>query len=190
MMAARRSVAGSGPQHDPHPGPAAEPPARSLRQARTARNGFLAGALLTVVVAALLLWLPHRSGGGAAATGGAVPASWSRVAVTADGLAERSGVKITQVAVTGGGGLVDLRYQVVDPDKAAALHDRRTPPALVDERTGLVVNQLFMDHSHHGAQQAGVKYYLVFNNPGNWVHRGSRVTVLLGDAEVQHVVVR
>jgi hypothetical protein len=188
-MAARRSVAGSGPQHDPHPGPAAEPPARSVRQARMARNGFLAGALLTVVVAGLVLWLPHRSSGDAR-SGAAVPVDWARPAVTAAGLAERSGVKITQVAMTGGGGLVDLRYQVVDPDKAVALHDRRTPPALVDEETGLVVNQLFMDHSHQGPQQVGVKYYLVFNNPGNWVHRGSRVTVLLGDAEVQHVVVR
>jgi len=34
-----------------------------------------------------------------------------------------------------------------------------------------------------------VSYYLVFENPRNWVHRGSRVTVLLGDAQVEHVVV-
>jgi hypothetical protein len=188
-MAARRSVAGPGPQHHPHPGSAAEPPSKSTRWPRPGRNGFLAGVLLTIVVAALVLWLPHRSGGDAKA-GAAVPVAWERPAVGAAGLAERSGVKLTQVAVTGDGGLVDLRYQVVDPDKAAAVHDQRTPPALVDERTGLIVNQLFMGHSHQGAQQAGVKYYLVFNNPGNWLRRGSMVTVLLGDAEVQHVVVR
>jgi hypothetical protein len=29
----------------------------------------------------------------------------------------------------------------------------------------------------------------VFNNPGNWIHRGSRVSVLLGNAQVEHVVV-
>jgi len=91
----------------------------------------------------------------------------------------------------GGGGLIDLRYQVFDPDKANALHNKRTPPALVEEQTGLVVNRLLMNHAvHKGPLKAGVTYYLVFNNPGNLVRRGSMVTVLLGNAEVQHVVVR
>jgi hypothetical protein len=185
-MAVRRSVAGPEPQQYPHSGPATGTALRS----RLPLLGFLSGALLVVVVAALVVWLPRSSGGDAKAARGAVPAAWERPAVSAAGLAERSGVKLSQVAVTGGGGLIDLRYQVVDPDKADALHDQRTPPALVDERTGLVVNQLFMDHSHHGVLKAGVTYYLVFDNPGNWVRRGSMVTVLLGDAEVQHVVVR
>jgi hypothetical protein len=92
--------------------------------------------------------------------------------------------------VTGGGGLVDLRYQVVDPDRANALHEPSTPPAVVDERSGLVVHELLMSHSHTGPFKAGVTYYLVFNNPGNWVRHGSKVTVLLGNAQVEHVVVR
>jgi hypothetical protein len=29
----------------------------------------------------------------------------------------------------------------------------------------------------------------VFENPGNWLRHGSRVTVLLGDAQVEHVAV-
>ena len=199
-MAVQRPVAGPDPQKYPYAGSAAGPPSRPRPRPRLrpwprtptwARLlGTLSGALLVVVVAGLVLWLPHRSGGDAKAAGSAVPVAWERPAVSAAGLAERSGVRITQVAMTGGGGLVDLRYQVVDPDKADAVHDQRTPPALVDEQSGLVVNGLLMDHSHHGPQKAGVKYYLVFNNPGNWVHRGSMVTVLLGDAEVQHVVVR
>jgi len=152
--------------------------------------GALTGVVLAVVVAGAVLWLPHRSNGDAKAAGGAVPVAWERPVVGASGLAERSGVKITQVAVTGGGGLVDLRYQVFDPNKANALHDKRTPPALVEEQTGLVVNRTLMDHAHHGPYKVGVTYYLVFNNPGNLVRRGSMVTVLLGNAEVQHVVVR
>ena len=91
--------------------------------------------------------------------------------------------------MTGGGGLVDLRYKVTDPDRANALHDQTTPPALVDERTGLVLNQLLMNHAHTGEMKLAVTYYLVFDNPGNWVRRGSKVTVLLGNAQVEHVVV-
>lgn len=176
----------------PGSSPRASPPASRWRRwapGRVRLLGVVTGALLTVAVAGLVLWLPHRDSGAGVAPR-AVPPAWQRPAVGASGLAARSGVKLTQVAVTGDGGLIDLRYQVVDPDKAVALHDRRTPPALIDERTGLVVNQLLMDHAHHGPYKTGVKYYLVFNNLGNWVHRGSMVTVLLGDAEVQHVVVR
>ena len=150
--------------------------------------GALTGAVL-VVVAGLVLWLQHGSSGDTKAAD-VVPLALERPVVSPGGLAERSGVRITHVAVTGGGGLIDLRYQVFDPDKANALHDKRTPPVLVEEQTGLVVHQLLMDHAHHGEHKVGVKYYLVFNNPGNLVRRGSMVTVLLGNAEVQHVVVR
>jgi hypothetical protein len=152
--------------------------------------GALTGALVVLAVAGLALWLPNRSTGATKAAD-VVPLSLERPVVSPDGLAERSGVKITHVAVTGGGGLIDLRYRVFDPDKANTLHDKRTPPTLVDEQNGLVVNRLLMNHAvHKGPLQAGVSYYLVFNNPGNLVRRGSMVTVLLGDAEVQHVVVR
>jgi hypothetical protein len=99
-------------------------------------------------------------------------------------------VKITQVAVTGGGGLVDLRFQALDPDKANALHDAATPPAVVDERTGLVVHDLLMSHSHTGAFKPGVTYYYVFNNPGEIVRRGAKAVVLLGNAQVEDVIVK
>ena len=105
--------------------------------------------------------------------------------VTAAGLAQKSGVRVAYVAVTGAGGLVDLRYQVVDADKAAAVHVR--PPELVDEETGVVVNQPLMSHQHKGVFHAGQTYYLIFNSPGNLVQRGSRVTVVLGDARLPHV---
>jgi hypothetical protein len=119
-----------------------------------------------------------------------LPAQMRRPVVSAAGLVDSSGVKIVYVAITGGGGLIDVRFQVVDPDKAAALHDQATPPALIDESSGVVVNSLLMGHSHSGPYKTGVTYYLVFENPGNLVQRGGRVSVLLGDAQVQHVPVQ
>jgi hypothetical protein len=170
--------------------PAPVPPAPRQRRWGIRRGrliGGLTGIVLTVVIAAVVLWVSHVDNSGA--TESKVPVSWKRTVVTADGLVQQSGVKITQVAVTGDGGLVDLRFKVVDPERANSIHDESTPPAVVDEHTGLVVHELFMDHSHSGPYKTGVTYYLVFNNPGNWVHRGSRVTVLLGDAAVEHVLV-
>ena len=149
--------------------------------------GFLAGVLIAAGIGALALWLPQRSSG---QTSAEPPPQWQRPAVAAPGLAERSGVRLIRVAVTGGGGLLDLRYQVVDPSKAVTVHEARTPPAIIDERTGLVLNRLLMGHAHHGQLKAAVSYYLVFENTGHWVHRGSEVTVLLGDAQLEHVVVK
>ena len=149
--------------------------------------GFLAGVLVAAGIGALALWLPQRSSG---QTSAEPPPQWQRPAVAAPGLAERSGVRLIRVAVTGGGGLLDLRYQVVDPNKAVAVHEAKTPPAIIDERTGLVLNRLLMGHAHHGQLKPAVSYYLIFENTGNWVRRGSEVTVLLGDAQVEHVVVK
>lgn len=152
--------------------------------------GVLVG--VTLVASALTGWLLYnaRSDQSAAAPAPVAQIAWGRTAVDADGLAERIGVRITRVAVTGGGGLLDLRFQVLDPNRANSVHDAATPPAVIDEGTGLVVRDLLMSHAHTGKYTAGETYYLVFENPGNWVRRGSKVTVLLGQAQVEHVVVR
>ena len=156
---------------------------------RTRMAGILAGVGAVVLAAVLVLIVWSAKSHDRSATASPVPASWARPVVAAGDLGDRSGVQITRVAVTGNGGLVDLRFKVVDPNRANAVHDERTPPAVVDESSGLVVHQLLMNHAHSGAFQTGVTYYLVFENPGNWVRRGGKVTVLLGNAQVEHVTV-
>jgi hypothetical protein len=172
----------------------AEPPEPSRRPSsrRLTVIGLLCGLLLVVGVVGLVRGRSSDSSGSTASSAKAapVPVAWRRAVVSAAQLASTAGVRITRVAVTGDGGLVDLRFQVVDPTKAHALHDPATPPAVVDERSSLVVHELLMNHSHSGEYKAGTTYYLVFTNPGNWVRRGSQVTVLLGTAQVEHVLVR
>lgn len=163
------------------------PPRAGVRTARGVRLlGVVTGVVAVALVTTFILWLTRSRQTHEVR----VPASWARPVVSAAALTDRSGVKITQVAVTGGGGLVDLRFQVIDPDKANVLHDAATPPAVVDERTGLVVHELLMSHSHTGAFKPGVTYYYVFNNPGEFIQRGARVVVLLGNAQVEDVKVR
>ena len=148
--------------------------------------GAVAGAVLVLAAAGgayeLMHWL--SSSGGATASRPVLP---SEPIVTTAAFQAKTGVRLTQVAVTGGGGLVDLRFQVLDSSKAAAIHG--IPSMLVDERTGVVVNELLMGHQHKGRMRAGQGYYLIFINPGNLVARGSRVTVQLGPAQVAHIPV-
>lgn len=172
---------------EPGAGPASPRRGRFRPPGRVRIAGFLVGVLIAAGIGALALFLPQRANGGPSVD---PPPTWQRSSVSASGLAERSGVRLVRVAVTGGGGLLDLRYRVVDPSKAVAVHENQTPPAIIDESSGLVLNRLLMGHAHHGALKPAVSYYLIFENTGNWVHRGSRITVLLGDAQVEHVVVK
>ena len=165
------------------------PPRSSWARRRWRLLGILTGVIV-VIGGTFIAVLLTRGSGDSVKSESRVPVAWARPLVSGSGLVERSGVKITQVAVTGDGGLVDLRFTVVDPNKAARLHDPAKPPAVVDQRTGLVVKDLLMSHAHTAPFKAGVTYYLVFNNPGNWVHRGDKVAVLLGDARVENVTVR
>ena len=172
--------------------PAERPTPRSWWTPRRIRlAGMVSGVVLVLGGAvAYLIWTSSGSDSSAVSTQVRDPVSWGRPVVSANGLAARSGVRITQLAVTGAGGLVDLRYQVVDPNKAATLHNPATPPAVIDEKTDLVIHELLMNHAHTGVFKAGVTYYYVFTNPHNWLQRGSRATVLLGNAAVEHVVVQ
>lgn len=176
-------------------------PGRRWSSRRVRLAGYVVGVALTIGLAALGLWLATALRNSQAVTdvgqpveaASAIPdrpVSWERPVVSDAGLVERSGVQIVYVALTGGGGLIDLRYQVIDPSKAVAVHDDANPPAIVDEATGLVVKELLMGHSHTGAFTAGQTYYLVFENPGNLVQRGNTVSVLLGNAQVDHVEIK
>ncbi len=110
--------------------------------------------------------------------------------VSQQGLLDAVGARVLRVAASGDGGLLDLRYQVVDEDKAAALHDEKWPPALVDENSGQVIGRLLMGHAHSGTFKAGVTYFYVFEDPGGLVKRGDRVSAVLGPARVQHIQVQ
>jgi len=148
--------------------------------------GVTAGVVLAVGAAVTVYAWPR---GAPATAPPPVPVAWQRTATNRDGLVAADGIRLIRVSVSGDGGLLDLRYQVVDPGKAAAVHDEATPPAIVDEKTGLVLHSLLMGHAHEGELKAAVSYYLIFENTGGWIQRGSAVTVLLGDVQVEHVVV-
>jgi hypothetical protein len=101
---------------------------------------------------------------------------------------EQTGIRVIRVALTGGGGLVDLRYQVIDAEKAAVVH--LEPPVLVDEDSGATIDTLFMGHSHGGDPKAGYSYPLLFVNEGGLLQAGGAVSVVVGDWRLEHVILR
>jgi len=102
----------------------------------------------------------------------------------------RYGVRFSSVAVTAGGGMLDLRYVVEDAQKARDLgHTRATAPVLVDDRSGRVLSGLFMSMFPHDPV-AGYQYYLLYRNDGATLHRGSTVSIRIGNSWLRGVMVR
>lgn len=99
-----------------------------------------------------------------------------------------TGIRVVRVALSAGGGIVDLRYQVLDPDKALAIHDDEAPPRLIDEKTAEVVAIPFHDHATRELHTA-VTYREMFMNGGGALDRGDRVTIEVGEAVIQHIEV-
>ncbi|MDR7253519.1 hypothetical protein J2X46_002509 [Nocardioides sp. BE266] len=111
--------------------------------------------------------------------------------VDADGLAAAYGIDVDMVAVTAAGGLIELRYQVVDPDKADRInHDPSLAPAFVVEDTGETLVMKTAPH-HHGAElRLGGTYFFLMANAHNAVHKGAEVTLVMGELRMQHLVVQ
>ncbi len=103
---------------------------------------------------------------------------------------EETGIKITLLAVSAGGGMIDLRYQIADPDKAIIVHDDERPPTIIDERTGIVITRPWHEHSHDNELHTAVIYYELLMNPDGIIDPGSTVTIKVGDAVLEHVRVQ
>jgi hypothetical protein len=101
---------------------------------------------------------------------------------------DQTGIRISRVAVTAGGGLIDFRYQVLDPAKAAVVHERGRTPALVDERSGDVLDDLWGHQGHSGRLNAGRTYFLLFVNPNGQIEPYRRLSVRIGPALLEHVI--
>jgi hypothetical protein len=109
---------------------------------------------------------------------------------TSPAIEARYGVRITQLDVLAAGGLLELRYVVLDPGRAAALHDpdgRHLP--IVTSTSGRVVRETPF-HSHTTAQTAGASYSILYRNDGGAVARGDRVDISIGGLHLADVLVR
>ena len=103
---------------------------------------------------------------------------------------EATGVQLVRITVSAGGGMLDLRYRIMDPDKAAIVHDKKKPPTIVDEATGRSASQSWMPHHGGGEPKFAVTYYELIYNPDGIIKRGDRVTLVIGDTRLAHVIVQ
>ena len=98
-----------------------------------------------------------------------------------------AGVRVRQLAVTAAGGLVDIRYLVVDEERAHAVHEHGV--VVRNEQSGAVVEQPWMGHMPHDELRLGRTYYVLLVNDGKVVQPGDAVTIEIGGERLEHVLV-
>lgn len=103
------------------------------------------------------------------------------------------GIDILGVRRVASGLMLRFDYRVVDPARAVRLNDRHARPYLLDEATGTALAVPTMENIGELRQlapfQVDRSYFILFGNPGGLVKRGGRVTLVVGDARAEQLVV-
>jgi hypothetical protein len=134
-------------------------------------------ALLAVLIAAGLAvrGTPFRTGG-PVPLNPAIEAKW--------------GIRVSQVAVTADGGLVDFRFIVLDPDKASEMMSNvdNLPVLRPDGATGIINSAAQM--GGHPSLRPGQTYFLLYRNAAGAIRPGTSLSVLFGDLTIDNVIAR
>ncbi len=150
-----------------------------VRRARAPLPRLLALAIAAILIGGLIwrVWSAVQ------------PAPLPGVPATEAALQEKWGVRVSHIAVLADGGLVDFRFQIIDPDKAAPLFDLTTRPILYVEKNGGMVDSLY--HPPHGHNIVpGQSQYFIYNNTKGAIHSGDAVSVVIGDMRLEHVIAK
>jgi hypothetical protein len=107
------------------------------------------------------------------------------------------GIRITVVQLLADGGLIEVRYLVLDSIKSSRLHQDSNSlaniPWIKVEGTDLSIkSKSVMFHFQHGVGQGadGRTYSIIYGNAENVVHKFAKVAIVMPDGlELQHVPV-
>jgi hypothetical protein len=103
------------------------------------------------------------------------------------------GVEILFLRESVAGYMLEFRYKVLDPGKAAPLFVRKTKPVLTHVRTGKRLT--VVEPATTGALRnsytplADHTYWMFFTNPNKLIKSGDRVNLQIGDFAVEGLVV-
>lgn len=94
------------------------------------------------------------------------------------------GVRFMHVALVAEGGLLDVRYQVTDPDKAVYMFDEveNIPRVIASNGIELAMN----DDPHVHDLEFGYSYFFLLRNVDDSVKPGDQVTIKVGETELPY----
>lgn len=143
------------------------PPKFGLKQLFRRKNLLLSGVILLSVLV-----------GGLIFTGVFLKMGHARREAAVMAFEAQTGIRVVRLAMTAGGGMVDLQYQVIDPGLAVIVHDDERPLTLTDQRTGIQLATPFHSHAPRNLH-AGATYHFIILNAGGVLRRGRQVDLTI-----------
>lgn len=121
------------------------------------------------------------------------PSGQERAAPAAS-VEDTAGVEVVSLRKTAAGRMLDFRFRVIDPEKAAPLLSRGTPAYLFDPATGakMTVPNTKIGNMRQTAQkpEKGRVYFMFFQGAGQQVKPGDKVTVVIGEHRFENLTVQ
>ncbi|MEP7332475.1 MAG: hypothetical protein ABI692_10335 [Terracoccus sp.] len=116
-------------------------------------------------------------------------ASADPVTPTSSSMETALGVRFSRIAVVGDGGLVEVSYLVLDPDKATRFQSDRTDIAVIsnDETKASTKRISVMKQGH--TLRAGQTYYFIYNN-SRTLHGGDHASITTHGISLQGIPVQ
>jgi hypothetical protein len=107
--------------------------------------------------------------------------------VSAGVLEERYGMQIKLIGVTGGGGLIDFRFKVLDHEKAELLLQSPADlPVLIVADGDTTLNPPAVKPEDMRLESDSV-YFMLYPNPGGVVKPGAPVSVVMDDVRLEPI---
>ena len=161
--------------------------ARPPRAARPLVRKALAVLGLIVIFFGVLLVRNWRADSSDSAVTAAADA---RVMPSSPEIEDKYGVRFLGVDITSGGGMIQVRYQVLDSAKTEAIHtEESTPHIIAADGTDYGLPGM-PGHTHIGpVKKAGTTDFVLLANARGGVKSRSIVTIKIGDLELHNVPV-
>lgn len=156
-------------------------PRRDNRQKIVARLAEVPRSAVLTVTALILLAIAALTLGGCASQ------------ATAPAPAVKNSIEIESIRLTAAGHYLDLRYRVLDAERANQVLGPGVKPTLIDEASGAVMAvpttaKLGSLRQTRGVQRPDRSYFVLFVNSAR-VIPGSRVTAKIGDMTFESLII-
>jgi hypothetical protein len=167
-----------------------------VNAAISGRKKSMVGILRLTVIAIgcgiALSGCASKSNGSYFSGAGSMPSA-NEVAEHAD--EDRLGIRLAGLRLSAAGYILDFRYRVVDPSKAAPLLDKKIRPYLLDDASGAqlgVPDTAKLGQLRTTGRNKVVSdqdYFIIFANPGRFVQAGNKMTLVMGDLRIENLTV-
>lgn len=108
---------------------------------------------------------------------------------TSQAFENASGIKVLRATLAADGGMIDVRYQVLDRGKAAKYAGESTNPPVLDNDRNQAVMKTVISMVHRTDMKLGETYFIIYHNTNMAVHRGDRIDITVNGVTLNNVPV-